>query len=480
MYTTKRMNVVKLIIQKTGTFNEQYRRPYSTNLTANVEQNILNSVNGRQNIKASTVAGAAMDFIAPSATPETNVPIANGWGTPRLRFLLEIQHVDHMGVKNNEYVTGYTEHSDVSMNGLVDPKMTFYCNNISRTRVQEHLTPLGNQTYQSVIDNSHVLVNDRFTNAFDANRLYTLAPESVASHIGSSSIMADSGDVFYDGSTALTKSQPTKSSRTNNIAPVYVASLLDAYLQSARSEEYAAHDSILEDVRNSVSTSSFTEDPFLMWMMNHKMRQGYGASLGNVFTLDDLCALDPNTPNVMMPANMMPSNTHSLGTTMHWGGSDGFTLTASIVSQSLPAYMSQFCFTKLHFTSTNYTLTGEIVTTISDVRGFNISLDQSKELSALIYRLNTELLAGISYNNTMPFKIEVRCDLMGETWIEVSLNSEPPVMFVTPSYADALMTPIVTTNSNVLAGISRDFDGLMTSIVEATSPSSQSQSGFRV
>ena len=125
MYTTKRMNVVKLIIQKTGTFNEQYRRPYSTNLTANVEQNILNSVNGRQNIKASTVAGAAMDFIAPSATPETNVPIANGWGTPRLRFLLEIQHVDHMGVKNNEYVTGYTEHSDVSMNGLVDPKMTF-------------------------------------------------------------------------------------------------------------------------------------------------------------------------------------------------------------------------------------------------------------------------------------------------------------------------------------------------------------------
>ena len=467
MFTTKRMNVTKLLIQRTGTFGDQYRRPYNSSLDGATASKILEAVEGKNIIKASTLANTSMGFIAPQATPEHRIDIINGWGTPRLRFLLEVQHVDHMGVINNEYISGYTEYSDLSMNDRVDPKMTFYMNNVGRTRVVTHNTPLGSQTYQNVIDSSHILVNDKFTNAFDSNKLYTLAPESIVSHIDTAGIIGDEdGGSFFDTSTALTKANPTKSDRRNNIAPIYVSGLLDSYLQSARSEEYLGQNAILEDVRNNVSSTAFSDDPFLMWMTAHNKRKGYGYSDGNTFTLEDLVSLDPNTVNVMRVANRMQSNTHVAGSTCSWGGSDGTTQFASILSQSLPAYLSQYCFNKLHFMSTNYTMTGQIETVITNTLGYNNGIDQSKEIQSMIYRINTELLTGVSFGNTMPFKIEVNCDLIGETWIEVSLNGEPPQMFVSASYADALMSPIVTTNQGVLNGISNDFCGLMTSIVE--------------
>lgn len=466
MYSTKRMNVSKLLIQRTGTFGNQYRRPYNSNLDQATANKILEAVDGKNIIKASTLAATSMGFIAPAPTPEQTIDIVNGWGTPRLRFLLEIQHVDNMGVINNEYISGYTEYSDLSMNDRVDPKMTFYMNNVGRTRTVTHNTSLGSQTYQNVIDSSHILVNDQFTNAFDVSKLYTLAPESVVNQISTAGIIGEDGGSFYDTSTALTKANPTKSDRRNNIASVYVSGLLDSYLQSARSDESIGQEAILEDVRNTLSTSSFSEDPFLMWMTTHKKRNGFGYSEGNTFTLEDLVALDPNTPNVMRVANKMQQNTHVAGTTSGWGGSDGTTQFASIMSQSLPAYLTQFCFNKLHFHSTNYTMDGQISTTISHALGYNNGIDQSNEVQSLIYRITNELLVGLSFGNTMPFTVEVRCDLIGETWIEVSLNGEPPQTFVSASYADALTTPIITSNQHVLNGISNDFCGLMTSIVE--------------
>ncbi len=108
MYSTKQMNVLKLMIQRTGTFGEQYRRPYNSSLDAGTANKILDAVNGKNIIKASTLANTSMGFIAPQANPEHAVHIPNGWGTPRLRFLLVIQHIDHMGVINNEYISGYT------------------------------------------------------------------------------------------------------------------------------------------------------------------------------------------------------------------------------------------------------------------------------------------------------------------------------------------------------------------------------------
>lgn len=465
MYGTKTMGVVRLIIQQTGTYNAQYRRPYTTQLTQQTADLILDTVSQKNTITAATVAQAASGFITPMATAEQEVGILNGWQTPRLRFLLEVRSEDHMGVALTEYITGYTEYSDLSMSNLIDPKMTFFINNISMTRNVTHRTPLGTQTYQNVLDNSHILVNDQFTNMFDTNKMYSLKPENILSDMETSGILDDDLS-YYDTTTTLTKAVPTKANRKNNIAPVYVASMLDAYLQTSRSEDYATHSALIEGATRAVESSTYVDDPFLTWMQARKAQRGFGIATGNMFTLEDLCALDPNTTNVMRLANRVESTAHQVGQTSGWGGSDGFTHFAATLSQALPAYMSQFCFTKVHFTSTNYSINGEIATIIADAKGYNATMDISRDIASFVFRMNNELLSSLSFNNTMPFQLEVRCDLLGETWIDVSLNGEPSVMYVTPSFTDALMTPIVTTNQNIIHGISRDFGGLMSAMVE--------------
>lgn len=464
MYKTKSLNVVKLIVQLTGTYDEQYQRPYTTQLDVHTQNDILEAVSGKAHITPNSVATATMGFITPAATPERAVGIVNGWNVPRLRFLLQLHEVDQMNMAQTFYVTGYTEYSDLSMHNRVDPKMMFYINNISITKTVNYNTPLGNQSYQNLIDSSHVLVNNSYGNIFDTNKVYDLTPESVLDDIGALDL-GSSGDLVINTVSTMNRT-PTKADRKNNISSVYVARVLDGYLQTSRQADFESHSTMLENTRSGMQGMTYTQDPFLMRLQAIHNRQGHGTAISNTFTLEDLCQIDPNTPNIMKTAEYQAGGVYQTGIHSGWGGSDGVTLFAATLSQALPAYLTQFCFNSTHFTSTNYTIGGAIETTVNDVKGFNNSLDLTREVAAFVYRINTELLMGLSYGNKMPFQLEVRCDLIGETWIELSLNGDRAMCFVMPSFCDSLITPITTTNVNNLHGIASDFDRLMTGITE--------------
>jgi hypothetical protein len=56
------------------------------------------------------------------------------------------------------------------------------------------------------------------------------------------------------------------------------------------------------------------------------------------------------------------------------------------------------------------------------------------------------------------------CDLLGEIWIQLSLNGEPPIDFVYPSFCDSLLAPIQTYNEKIADGIALDFQNLMSNV----------------
>ena len=119
----------------------------------------------------------------------------------------------------------------------------------------------------------------------------------------------------------------------------------------------------------------------------------------------------------------------------------------------------------------------------STVRGWNNNVDNSRQVQALIYRLTTELLTGLTFGNTLPVEGSVRCDLNGETWIELAVGNDPMTPYATPSYADALMAPIVTTDRNNFTGIVRDFNTVLQAMSENDTGSNILQSNeslFRV
>ena len=115
--------------------------PSTVNTLSNIMgQNYMHL--GIDNFPKNVVANELSDVISLSKFPQGNkaVGIENGWGTQRFRFLLETEEVSN-GQSIVSYIQGYTSHADVSMSGIIDPRMVFYINSISI--MYKHISPDG-------------------------------------------------------------------------------------------------------------------------------------------------------------------------------------------------------------------------------------------------------------------------------------------------------------------------------------------------
>lgn len=467
MYGVKSMRVARFVIQETGTYNQQYRRPYEAQLTSEAKNTILDTIDRTKSISATTMAGVSNLVLSARAAPESNIMIPNGWGTRRLRFFMEIVTEDRTGMMHtSEYIVGYTDHCGLSLSNHIDPNMVFYINGVNITRTRTMATPLGNQVHHNLLDASHVLVNNQYEGMYGNNKVFTLRPEDVYDQMDNRELAEGLDGFAVDGRTMLTSSA-TKSNRGNAIVPNYVASLLNSYLQISRDHNQADQGSIIRDARSTVQSGTISEDPFMSFV-----RGKYAMSGGDHFTYQDLLSLDPNVVNVthVAPVNeALRGSMHHMGQTADWGSSDLTTQAATQIAQSLPSYMLQFGINKLRMHSTNLDIGGVITTIPSDVRSFNSGEDLTRNIQALIFRMEHELMRGITFNGSMGYMLEVTCDLLGETWINLSLNGEPPTCYVAPSFCDALMAPVVTSNFTILDGLANDFDALMKDIIDRDS-----------
>ena len=90
--------------------------------------------------------------------------------------------------------------------------------------------------------------------------------------------------------------------------------------------------------------------------------------------------------------------------------------------------------------------------------------------------VRTKLMTGLTYGNQIPYRLDAKVDTLGETWIEISINGEPPAMYVAPTFSDALATPVVTINSQVLEGITWGANQIADTIWENDSQGMRSNS----
>lgn len=460
MYGVKDMRVMRFLIQETGTFDEQYRRPFQTGLDGQSHAQIMETVASSHKITAAALAGVANNFIKPAATPESLVQIPQGWATKRLRFMLEIQTTDRVGFTTVETITGYTDHAGLSMYNSIDQNMVFFINNVNVTRTNTVHTPLGNQSYQSLVDASHVLVNDAYTGITVPQKTYGLRPEDVYTQIDNATMQQEIGnEMLLDGRSIITTNSKL-SRRTNAIAPVYVASVLDSYRQSSQGSWDASQSHLMETAGASVASEEARSDPFLAFL-----RSRSAAQTSHTFTYGDLVALDPNVASVTKVdpvSHGMASGLSYTGLSANWAATDYTTQFAAILAQSVPGYMLSYCLNKIHIRSTNLDIGGRMSTAFQRAPGsLNRGMDISPQISAFIFRLENELLKDLSYNGQMGFSFDLICDLMGETRITLSLNGQPEMLYVAPSFCDALLAPVVTNDIHVLGQIANDFGNLM-------------------
>jgi hypothetical protein len=463
---SRNVKVTKFLLHETGSYNTQYRRPYNTNLTGAGLNMMVERLGGASSYEASMMGGIANQFISPVATPEKQIAMINGWNERRMRFMMEVEYSYYTGGKITEVILGYTNYNGVGINGSIDPNMEFYINSTLHVRNNIEYTPTGNQNHISVADSSHVLVDNNWTGVYSSNKEQRMRPEDVYSTMSRSQI-AGIGDGSLLDTRAMSSTIAVKSRRNNASAANYMSTILKGYSQAAMSAEFGMGDQeILSKARGFARESLASKDPFLL-----AIAQIRGMAVGNIFTFNDLKLLDSNIEYVTKANLMAPTvqaGTHQSGQTADWGGSDIYTTVATILSQSIPSLLMDLALTRIVFKSSNRDIGSVIRTMIYDAQGFS-SGDQSQALDTFILRLEHEILRDVSFDNGIDFALEMHIDLLGETWVKLSLDGGPVIDYVTPSFCDALMTPVITMDDQRAVTLASDFELLTSTLLDNNS-----------
>lgn len=453
------LTLKKIFMFETGTYNQQWRRPYETTVDGEILRAIEEKTQGYSEFTPMVMAGVANRFIAPKAQPESSIQIPNNWNEPRIRFLMELEYSHgSFGAPVTEIVIGYTDHPGVGLNGSVDMNMEFYINSIMQIRNTVVNSPLGNMISSVVTDNSHVLCNNNWNGIYTPQREQRMRPEDIYSVMSIGNMDTD-GVAVYDG-RAVNTSMAVKSSRMNNYATNYSSKIFEGYRQA--SLVHNTHDSnenLYSNAKKLTRDNSISSDPFIS-----RISEAYGMANVNKFTFGILKQIFPYAENVTVAKLLAPTQrqtVHMAGQTCEWGGADGETHMATIISQAVPCIMMDLALTRLVFKSTNRTINCQPQTVFMEANGF-VSGDLTRQLEVFRVRLESELLNDVTYNNAIDYAIEMNIDLLGETWLSISINGSPMIDYVTPSFADALMTPIITTNNDVIRNLASDFDALST------------------
>ncbi len=471
MYGVSRTSVVKLVYQVAGTYNDQYRRPLRTYADGHTLNLVEQALNDSTTLSPTRLANPAMRMLRPDATPESRVDIVNGWGMARLRFLLHMEFEDHAGQITNHYYSGYTEHGGEAslLSGRIDPNMLFTINSVNAVQLTNRRGPGGTVTLHVPIQNSQIFnapasASNMVTGGIiNPSKVWSLRPENVLDDMQAEDLRSQQ-DTFMDMTTSV--SDPVLMPRKNNTAPNYMQSLVGGYRNSLLADPESSHPSHLNNVKGVVGANRFSEDRFLAWLMaDRQMNPRMGVGF-HQFTLGDLVRLDVGCEARIKPIPAdYEHNFHVAGSTAEWGASSLHAQIATIIASALPTYMTKFNLNQVGFTATNLSVDGSIQMTYTRVNAYNSGVNLAPILDAFMENVKTELLANIGDPTLpnfgrMPFELEVRCHLLGETFISISMAEMPYEDFVAPTFCDSVFTAMASNQEGLLHALANDFRGL--------------------
>lgn len=458
------IRVISFRIQETGTYNTQYARPYTTDMNRQSMQNIVDhTLQARargQSVTPIMMADAnnGKPIVEPVTRPEGTIEIPNGWTERRFRFMLVIESKFHVGGTNRLYYTGYSTHADMSYAGSIDPNMQFFINSVVRTRIMEMMTPQGSAISENLMSGRHLISNNNWEGCLNPHQTFLMRPEDVfnqmqTSHLGGNDVIIDTRNQAQRNATT--------SNLGNGLAHNYSSTIINSYLKAG--DARPSYDTDGSEIFNDARRLSTNQDDNPLTMAIAQLRQ-YGL-VTNTFTLNELTQIDINTPNVTEYFPLTQGDMgiiHAAGQTADWMSEDGITMAAVKIGQAIPALMSSVMLQKADIISTNSSIGGQPETKVVGV-GINAS-NIPMRCQMLGTRFETELIRDISFNNCIPYYIEVKADVFGETRIRVSLNGGAIYDYAVPSFCDNLLTPIVTTDAMNSSRMGSDFSALLSDI----------------
>jgi hypothetical protein len=471
------LRIVLMFIADTGTYDQQFQRPFQASFDRDAISALQERVATGAHIVPGSLAGVLngqQDYvIAPQVQPEKPIQIVNGWNEHKFRWLAIAENTDRLGVKTYELVTGFTDYRGISFTGELDPNMVFYIGNILTLRHTNVLTPGGNRTYFNVADASQLLVADEWQGVSNAG--FRLRPTDLFTAMDRTHLEQDMLDQGITDTRNMVTGQAVKSRRSNGVGTAYAAGIIENYKNARTMDQYGqSEDMILDFARTNTLEAPLTNDMFIRAVARER-----GVPITAFFTWQDLCRVDPNVQNdqitkvVLMgsPREIVNTDMNDVrsGRNNEWGVADRPTQLATILQQAVPGIMMELALSGVVFRATNRTIGGGIHIEVLNWQDFpsltGAQIDMSEFIQAFKHRLQTEVLIDLSFSGQADFAMHMEVDLLGETVIELEWNGGELKRWVVPSFADALLTPLVTGDIRRPTWIAKNFQGVFDGVL---------------
>lgn len=454
MQVAERIQVANLILQETGTYNQQFARPYEViNSYDNLEGLAMrvqeaSRTNYNAHVQNSFVSGLASGIVIPSAAPSFAIEMPHGWGSRRLRFLMEV-HISRAFNTEVYYFQGYTDHCGVTPQGSIDQNMIFYINSYIRiNRTTDYNNPIAG-VRDTIRETAQVINGQMYVTSANTNEVFVMRPTDlfvgINSEMVSNTISTGLGGLAAVDTRINRSTETVSSNRSNAIPSNFVATVLNGYRNALSAPDHLGNGGDIFSRSSQLAKENFAyENPFLraLTMIN-------GQRSITWFTMRDLYDLDSDSPSrtTYLPAKDV-YQLHSTGQSEGWNGSNYETMTASIVSNAVSALMFECMIVSISFSSTNMTFSGMPDTRIINARGIsNVGMEQN--FARFVQRFETEVMPDITHNGEIGISLMVVSDISGDTSIQVGIENNPIVPYVAPAFCDSLLSPVVTRSADV-------------------------------
>lgn len=476
--TGKRIEIVSLTMARSGTYGDQYRRPFTTNGQGHVIQQFQERYDqvGAQGFKASEqlFAGISGEFMRPSAAPESQILIPNNWNTERYYYTMEVIVHNHVSGPTREVIQGYTSYTDPSYGGHFDPNMQFFINSITTLRMQRvNQHGQGWANVAQVVDSHHILANNAYSGpgslmGDQPGKNLSMRPQDIVGAIQTTPMVTTDLVDLRSSSTSV----PKLSLRENSLSSNYTGKMVGSYALAASKSMSEQSRQIMSDTYGMLSgTKGINSDEFIRTIsgMNN-------SPVTNFFTYNDLLRVDPTLDSrchvlISAPVVKLANGMEAPVTSENfqgWGGSDSETVAATIMSNGLPAMMVAFGLRHLVVQATNFS--GRPFINIPYALPLvNEMILTPQNIGLLEHRIQQELLDDISMRGQIAYDIFANIVINEFSQITVQIDSGPQVSFSAPTFADALTAPVLTAYNDHVDEVAYDFNSLMQGLVQVKS-----------
>ena len=469
--TVLEMKIIKLLVMRSGTYQPLYYRPYQTSFDAqtahDLEQRMANH-GPNSKVFASTIAGIANRIIMPKHQPEGIVPIVNGWHEPRGRFNMVLLMRHSLGGEFYYYIQGYTSHYDLSHGGLPDPNIEFYVNSYIRLNRTYQQTPSGLIEKDHVTESAQV-INGRLVKSMLGTGLdiYGMRPNEMFSVMQAGQIAQDVWRTELQDNIRdprhVFSTQNVPSARTNNLPANILANMIQSYKTGTAMLEFGqGRSDVFSNIKGYAYEGILMENPFFK-----ALSDATTIIDSTSFTMGMLRRIDENvfgvTTFLKADAAALAVMNHA-GQANYWHNpTDRLAWASTVLVQSVPTIMMEMMITRLNFTANNHDHGGHNRVDVQfarDIMGRPIA----DTLEVFKMRFVHEIMNDLTHGNQELYQLAMMIDLYGDTVVDISIGSEPTTRYVMPSFCDSMITPVVTTQPNLLHDNVHDMYQILKSV----------------